>query len=65
MYPFCWHYRASDGTAKTILNAFQQLCDREHLDLENKYVAFGSGGAAVMIGFYAGLATLLKRSAHG
>ena len=40
----------SDGTAKTILAALQNLCEQQHLDIENKLVAFGSDGAAVMIG---------------
>ena len=50
----------ADGTARTILVTLQLLCDREHLDIQNKLVAFGSDGAAVMIGAHSGVATLLK-----
>ena len=50
----------ADGTAKTILAALQLLCDREHLDVRNKLVAFGSDGAAVMIGARSSVATLIK-----
>ena len=50
----------ADGTARTILVALQLLCDREHLDIQNKLVAFGSDGAAVMIAAHSGVATLLK-----
>ena len=50
----------ADGTAKTIVAALQLLCDREHLDVGNKLVAFGSDGAAVMIGARSGVATLIK-----
>ena len=41
--------------------ALQQRCDQEHLDLENKLVAFGSDGAAVMIGARGGVATLAAK----
>ena len=51
----------SDGTAKTILAALQKLCEKENLDIENKLVAFGSDGAAIMIGSRGGVATLLKQ----
>ena len=50
----------ADGTAKTILAALQLFCDREHLDVRNKLVAFGSDGAAVMIGARSSVATLIK-----
>ena len=52
----------SDGTAKTILNALKRLCERENLDMANKLAAFGSDGAAVMIGSRGGVATLLKET---
>ena len=45
----------ADGTARTILVALQLLCDRKHLDIQNKLVAFGSDGAAVMIGARSGM----------
>ena len=38
------------------------MCDQEHLDIDNKLVAFGSDGAAVMIGASRGVATLLKQT---
>ena len=38
------------------------MCDQEHLDIDNKLVAFGSDGAAVMIGARRGVATLLKQT---
>lgn len=50
----------TDGTAKTIFTAIQQLCEREHLDIHCKLVAFGSDGAAVMVGVRGGVAALLK-----
>ena len=50
----------ADGASRTILVALQLLCDREHLDIQNKLVAFGSDRAAVMIGARSGVATLLK-----
>ena len=52
----------TDGCATSILAAIQQLCDREHLDIDHKLVAFGSDGAAVMIGVRGGVAALLKQT---
>ena len=52
----------TDGTAKSILNALREVCERERLDI-GKLVAFGSDGAAVMIGSRGGVATLLKEMA--
>ena len=51
----------SDGTAKSILTAIEKLCEQNNLDLKNKLIAFGSDGAAVMIGSHGGVATLLKQ----
>ena len=53
----------TDGTAKSILNALREVCEQERLDIGNKLVAFGSDGAAVMIGSRGGVATLLKEMA--
>ena len=52
----------TDGTATTILATLTHMCDQEHLDIDNKLVAFGSDGAAVMIGTRRGVATLLKQT---
>lgn len=52
-----------DGCATTILAVLQELCEKEHLDIDHKLAAFGSDGAAVMIGSHGGVATLLKQKA--
>ena len=50
-----------DGCAKTILSAIHELCEQKDLDIDRKLVAFGSDGAAVMIGVHNGVAALLKQ----
>ena len=50
-----------NGTASTIFSALQKLCEEEGFDIDGKLVAFGSDGAAVMIGRHSGVATLLKQ----
>ena len=50
-----------DGCAQTILSAIRELCEKYELDLSGKLVAFGSDGAAVMIGCRSGVSTLLKQ----
>ena len=52
--------KVTDGRAITILAAIHQLCQHENIDLDHKLVAFGSDGAAVMIGVRGGVAALLK-----
>ena len=47
-----------DGCA---LSAIHELCKQKDLDIDRKLVAFGSDGAAVMIGVHNGVAALLKQ----
>lgn len=51
-----------DGCAKTLFDALNRLCEDESLDIKNKLVAFGSDGAAVMIGARSGVATIFKQN---
>ena len=48
-----------DGCAISIMGVLQKLCEDNQLDLENK--AFGSDGAAVMVGRRNGVSALLKQ----
>lgn len=52
---------ACNGEANTIKNILTEFCLDNNLDLEHKFVAFGSDGAPVMIGRHNGVAALLKR----
>lgn len=52
-----------DGGAQNILRAIEQECHTHNLNIAGKLVAFGSGGAAVMIGSRGGHSSLLKQTA--
>ena len=51
----------ADGRADTIMRVLKKVCNDHHLDIERKLVAFGSDGAAVMIGQHGGVAAQPKQ----